>query len=282
MTPPSCFTRHPKLAFPDLAKVRARLTNGEVGRRLYDAVVGDDVAAAQHLLRDDPRLATTMVAQSPVADGDGDLLTFAVVACLPEMVAALLDAGLAPDGMQPGLALGFALLCDTPVMAELLLRAGASPDPQKRGGENVFATVASFGQRGAALMLLRHGLDLGWVDRFGRGHLETAVAMAQFEIAEDLMHAGASAWRVSMGGFMPAQAIAAALPHRDPVQEAARQRLAAALPHPALPWPPPAPPLVAAQVAQGRWPTEAMAEAGMMVTAGALADIRSRQDAWRQ
>jgi hypothetical protein len=245
MATPPCFSQRPGLNFPQADRVRPNLTHGEAGRRLYDAVVRGDREGAAAQLRADPQLAGLSVRYDERGDRpagqDGDLLTFAVAACDEDMLATLLQAGVPADGAAPGLALSFALLADTPTMAELLLKAGASPDPQKRGGVNLMREVAAAGQLGAAMMLVRHGLDQQWVDQFGRGHLETALDMDRFQIADVLAAAGAPLWRVSQGNHMPVHNLVEPRTPGDAAEDAAHARLIERARRGGKPWPPPPP-----------------------------------------
>ncbi|SOB86459.1 hypothetical protein SAMN06297144_1564 [Sphingomonas guangdongensis] len=245
MASPPCFSRKPDLNFPRAERVRPNLTHGEAGRRLYDALVAGDRAGVAAQLRADPRLANLQVRYDTRGDRpagqDGDLLTFAVTACDEAMLATLLDAGVPADGAAPGLALSFALLADAPTMAELLLRSGASPDPQKRGGVNLMREVAAAGQLGATMMLVRHGLDQQWVDRFGRGHLETALDMDRFQVADVLAAAGAPLWRMSQGNHMPVHNLVETPDPGDPAEAAAHARLIERARRGGRPWPPPPP-----------------------------------------
>lgn len=245
MATPPCFTRKPDLNFPRTERVRPNLTHGEAGRRLYDALMAGEREAVAAQLRADPRLADLQVRYDERGDRpagqDGDLLTFAVTACDEPMLATLLKTGVPADGAAPGLALSFALLADTPTMAELLLKAGASPDPQKKGGVNLMREVAAAGQLGAAMMLVRHGLDQQWVDRFGRGHLETALDMDRFQIADVLAAAGAPLWRVSQGNHMPVHNLVEPRTLGDAAEDAAHARLVERAKRGGRPWPPPPP-----------------------------------------
>lgn len=274
----ACFREKP-VVLPDPERVRPSLSTGEGGRALYDAVVAGDREGARALLRADPGLAATAVPEAtyPNANPDGqygDLLTFAVAACDPAMVATLLGAGLAPDGADPGQPLSVALLADDLAMAEMLLAAGASPDPQKGGGRNAFYVVGAFGDPEPVRLLIRHGLDLGWVDRFGRGHLDSAVSMEVFEVAEALIEAGDSPWEIADAGVMPVHGIMGPAILAQGAQAAAQDRLRALMPRPGLPWPPPDPATVRARVLSGEWPTPQMQAAGMTISPEALARTR--------
>ncbi|HEX8388322.1 MAG TPA: hypothetical protein VF636_04835 [Sphingomonas sp.] len=281
--PPQCFSKRAGYVFPTPERVRPHLSHGEAGRRLYDAVTDGDRDRAVAMLRADPALAGLAVEydrRGDRPDGQaGDLLAFAVTNCDPAMLAALLEAGVPPDGADPGRALGYAMLADDPGMAETLLRAGASPDPQKRGGANVFSDVAADGNLGGAMMLVRHGLDQRWVDRFGSGHLEAALRMERFAIAEELVKAGAPLWRVSLGGRMPVHALTDARILDDPSQDAARLRLIERAKATPLPWPPPPPADVLAKFVSGEWPSAAMRAAGLDASPEVVAMLRERAGA---
>jgi hypothetical protein len=278
--PPKCFSGRPDYLFPKPELVRPNLTHGEAGRRLYDALIDGDRTAVATMIAGDPRLAELTVNYDRRGDRpagqDGDLLTLAVTNCDGEMLAALLRAGVSPQGVERGRALSWALLADEPDMAELLLRAGASPDPQKSGGLDVFRDMAAAGQLGGAMMLVRHGLDLQWVDQFGSGHLETAMNMESFAIAEELVRAGAPLWRVSMGGYMPVHALFRQRVLADPGENVIFERMRAKARRPGLPWPPPPPNEVLVKVLAGEWPTPAMREAGMVVPPATLAMLQQR------
>lgn len=278
--PPKCFSKRPGHSFPKPELVRPNLTHGEAGRRLYDAVMDGDAEAVAVTLRADPRLVGLTVEYDRRGDRpegqDGDLLTLAVTNCDPAMLATLLRSGVAPDGVERGRAMTYAMLADEPDMAEQLFQAGASPDPQKQGGDNMLSNVAADGNLGGALMLIRHGLDMNWIDEFGSGHIETAVNMESFAVAEKLVQAGASLWRVSLGGFMPVHALFRPRILADPATDAAFERLRQKARRPGLPWPPPPREEVLRRVLAGEWPTPAMREAGMAVPPGTLAMLRQR------
>lgn len=279
--PPKCFSKRPGYTFPTPERVRPNLSHGEAGRRLYDAVMDGDRERAVSMLRADPALAALSVQYDRRGDRpdgqDGDLLTFAVTNCDDAMLAALLEAGVPPDGADRGRALNYAMLADEPTMAEMLLGAGASPDPQKEGGENLFSNVAADGNLGGAMMLARHGLDQRWVDQFGSGHLEAAMRMEQFAIAEELVKAGAPLWRVSLGGRMPVHALFEPRLIDDPSQDAARRRLIGQAQRSPLSWPPPPPGEVLAKFVSGEWPTAAMQAAGMSASPDVVAMLRERE-----
>lgn len=242
----SCFTtRH--VVLPDPLRVSARLSGGQAGRDLVAAIWSGDEEEVARRLRQDPRLATVRVEPDPALtsqpDGQyGDLLTFAVAGCDAGMVRALLDAGVPPDGGAPGSALALALLSDDPRLPELLLGRGASPDPQKIGGENLLSAVAAANHPGGAMMLIRHGLDVQWADRFGRTHLANALDLQSYAIGELLVKAGADLRRADRDGFTPAHALA-----REPLvglsdgDRDARARLMAMAQADGKGWPPPKP-----------------------------------------
>lgn len=245
--PAPCFTtRH--VVLPDENRVMGRLSGGQSGRELVAAIWKGDVADATRRLRADPRLATVAVQPDPELysqpDGQyGDLLTFAVARCDKAMVEALLDAGVPANGAEPGSALTLALLSDDPELPELLLSRGASPNPQKlQGGHDVFGSVAAANHVGGVAMLLRHGLDVKYADRFGRSYLDDAIAMNAYAIAEMLAKAGADLRHADRDGFTPAHGLA-----KPPVKaisaedSAARERLIARAKADGQPWPPPPP-----------------------------------------
>lgn len=281
----ACF-REKRVVLPDPARVRPHLNTGAAGQALYDAVVEGDDEGARALLRADPSLAATAV--PPVAypdstpDGQyGDLLTFAVASCDPGMVATLLGAGLSPDGALPGQALSLALLADDLAMAEVLLGAGASPDPQKRGGVNAFDSAAAFGDPEPIRLLLRHGLDLDWVDKFGRGHLDAATGFVAYQVAEALVLAGDNPWEVADSGGLPARSLSMGGQGLTRADTEALQRLGPLMRRPGLPWPPPDAATLRVKVASGEWPTPAMRAAGMVVSPEALArtrEVEARRD----
>lgn len=278
--PPKCFSKRPGHSFPKPELVRPNLTHGEAGRRLYDMVMDGDAEAVAATLRADPVLAGLTVGYDRSGDRpegqEGDLLTLAVTNCDPVMLATLLRSGVAPDGVERGRAMTYAMLADEPDMAEQLFQAGASPDPQKRGGQDLLTEVAADRNLGAAMMLVRHGLDLNWIDQFGRGHLESAVNMESFAVAEILVGAGAPLWRVSLGGFMPVHALFRPRILADPAADAAFERLRQKAHRPGLPWPPPPREEVLRRVLAGEWPTPAMRDAGMVASPGAVAMLRQR------
>lgn len=243
---PRCFsTRH--VVLPDHRLAASRLSGGQAGIDLAEAVWRGDADDARRRIVADPRLANVAVEPDPALtsqpDGQyGDLLTFAVARCDAAMVQTLLDAGVPPDGADRGAALSLALLSDDPVLPEALLAHGASPDPQKAGGENVFGTVAAANHAAGAMMLLRHGLDVRWADRFGRTHLDAALSMQVYAIAELLVKTGADLRHPDRDGFTPAHALAKpVLAPMSAADAAARDRLIALAKADGGTWPPPRP-----------------------------------------
>lgn len=287
MSPGSaCFTKR-RIILPDPAKAQAHATQGQAGRDIVAAILDGRTDDAVAMLRVDPKLAQTEIGYDPNRATErpqgqyGDLLTLAVSRCDLAQITRLLDAGLSPDGVQVGQPLTTALLADSPEMAELLLARGASPDPQKHGGAALFGEIASFGHVGAVMTLLRHGLDLGWQDQFGNGHLETAMDMEQFRIAALLIDKGANAWRVGGAGNMAVQALSKPLTIENADEDATRKRLAERLGRDALakglPWPPPDFATVRQKILAGAWPTPEMMKAGMPApSAITMADMRKR------
>jgi hypothetical protein len=277
-----CFTARPSVVRPDPRVTLAYLTNGAAGREVADAVIAGDTDAVCQMVTADPKLLSTEVGldgklQSAPPGQYGDLLVFAVCNCNADMVRTLLELGMPPDGLQKGEALTLALLSDTPDIADLLLRAGASPDPQKQGGKNVMHELSAFGAAGGVQTLLRHRLDLQYVDSIGNDHLDAALSMEQFAIAELLVNAGASLWRINEAGALSAWTL-----NKPPVLQPgkadleARQRLIARAQNAALPWPPPAPAEVRQMVLEKIWPTAQMEKAGMVLSVEAKADIETR------
>ncbi len=242
-----------------------------------------NVDTADAMLKTDPQLMQTQVLydkrmQSAPPGQYGDLLTLAVAACNPDMISMLINNGMPADGVLRGEALTLALLADSPDMAEILLRAGASPDPQKLGGKNILFEVTAFGAAGAVQTLLRYRLDTNWVDAKGNDHLDTALSMQQYEIAEHLIKSGAKLWRVNSGGALSAwQLNQPAIMELSRENEAARERLLtmakAQSSQMAMDWPPPAPDKVRPLIIAKTWPTAAMAKHGMVISKEALADI---------
>jgi hypothetical protein len=276
------FTTRPSVVLPDPRLALGYLTNGAAGRDVADAVISGDADAVRRMVAADPKLLSTEVEfdrrlQFAPAGQYGDLLSFAAANCNADMVLTLLELGMPPDGVQKGEALTLALLSDTPVIADLLLRAGASPDPQKQGGKNVLHELSAFGAEGGVQTLLRHLLDVHYVDSFGNDHLDTALSMEQYMIAELLVNAGAFLWRINGAGALSAWTL-----NKPPVLQPgkadleARQRLIARAQNAVFPWPPPAPIEVRSMLLAKIWPTAQMEKAGMILSAEAKTDIETR------
>jgi hypothetical protein len=278
----SCFTIRPSVVLPDQRLALAHLSSGAAGRALADAVFAGDADAVRQAIAADPKLLSAEVGFDPKMQSAppgqyGDLLTFAVANCDADMVRTLLDLGMPPDGVQKGEALTLALLADTPDIADLLLSAGANPDPQKIGGKNVMHELIAFGAAGGVQTLIRHRADPHYVDSFGNDHLDTALSMEQYAIAELLVKAGAALWRINGAGALSAWTL-----NKPPVLEPgkadadARLRLIGMAQSNGLPWPPPDPVTVRKMVLAKAWPTAEMQKAGMVLSAEAQADIEKR------
>lgn len=279
---PSCFSKRPSVVVPDKRAVLTNLSTGEAGRQLVDAIWAGELDRAEALLRGDPRLLQSEVRFDPAMQSAppgqyGDLLTFAVARCNIDIMAMLLENGMPPDGIQRGEALILALLSDSPDMADLLLRAGASPDPQKHGGKNLVYEISAFGAEGAIQTLIRHRLDTQWVDKFGNDHLDTALSMEQYRIAEHLVKAGAKLWRVNAAGTLSAWTL-----NKPPVLQtdkeslAARDRLLLEARKNAPSWPPPDPATVRQLVRSGEWTGQKLRNGPITMSAESLRDIQTR------
>jgi ankyrin repeat protein len=281
-----CFTQR-TVVIPDRELVLANVNNGQAGRDIAAAVFDGKIEDVTTMIKRDNRLFTTeaiydKAKASERPDGQyGDLLTFAISRCDLAMEQHLLDLGMPVNGTQIGSALTVALLADKPEMAELLLQRGASPDPQKLGGENTFQEISSFNQIGGVMMLLRHGLDVNWEDKFGDNHLQTALGMENYRIAELLIEKGSNLWRISGGGALAAQYFKRPMIIENSDDNQARLRLLekaeADAKAKSFPWPPPDLKTVRKMVLQGKWPTKEMLAAGVPpVSPIVLADMRAR------
>lgn len=282
----TCFTQR-IVVLPDRELVLSHVDNGQGGKEIADAVLSgraDDVTA---LATKDKRLLMTQVGFDPARSTErpqgqyGDLLTLAVSRCDLAMMQHLLDLGVPVNGVQIGSALSLALLSDKPELAELLLSRGASPDPQKLGGQNAMKDVSAFQHVGGAMMLLRHGLDLGWEDELGFTHLQDAIMMQQYRIAELLIKQGASPWRIGPGGSIPAQYFTRPMILKKEADDEARKRLLAQVEREAaakgFPWPLPDFRTVSQKVLSGAWPTPQMRAAGVPpVSSAVMTDLRQR------
>jgi hypothetical protein len=267
---------------PDPLKVYPNLSTGAAGRALVEAIFAGKIDDARALLKQDKRLLDIYVRFDPRMDGApvgqyGDVLTFAVASCNPDMLHMLLENGAAPDGVQRGQALTLALLADTPDMAEILLNAGASADPQKQGGAEAMREQFAFGHIGGVMTLLRYGADVHGVDQFGNDLLSVALSMEQYVSAELLVENGANLWRITGAGSINARVL-----HKAPVlalskeEASARARLLTRAKNAGFSWPPADPVLVREMVLAKKWPTADMEKAGMRISAEALRDIHTR------
>jgi hypothetical protein len=283
-----CFTARPSVIRPDERIALANLNTGASGRALAEAVFEGDLDLVRQLVSADPKLLSTQVTfdkkmQSAPPGQYGDLLAFAVSRCNGDMATLLLELGMPADGVQRGEALALALLSDSPDIAEMLLNNGASPDPQKTGGKNVMYELIAFGATGGVQTLLRHKADMQYVDSFGNDHLDTALSMEQFAIAEHLVKGGAHMWRINGAGALSAWTLTkppVLEPSRDDI--AARERLITAAKSGAPTWPAPDPLTVRQMVLAKTWPTPEMQSAGMVLSKEAKADIESRFGETRQ
>ncbi len=282
----NCYTKR-KVIIPDASLVRTNISHGQSGRDIADAIISGDKVRAIAILQADPKVAGAQVMFDPARSTErpqgqyGDILSLAVSRCDLSMVGELLSAGLSAEGVQKGEALTLALLADSPEMGELLLRAGASVDPQKNGGKNVMHEVTAFGHVGAAMMLLRYGLDIGWEDEFGDGHLQTAVDMEQYRIAELLIEKGAKPFRIGGAGNMAAQSFDRPLIIANADNDAARQRLLLRAKTmweaTGYQWPLPPVAEVRERILSGAWPNTPMKAIGMLPpTPTALASMKKR------
>jgi hypothetical protein len=281
-----CFTER-TVVIPDRELVLANVNNGQAGRDLAAAVFDGKIDDVMAMIKRDSRLFTTEAVYDKNKFSErpkgqyGDLLTFAVSRCDLAMEKHLLDLGMPVNGVKVGDALTLALLADGPEMAELLLQRGASPDPQKLGGENAMTEITSFNHVGGVMMLLRHGLDVNWEDQFGDNHLQSALAMENYRIAELLIEKGSNPWRIGGGGALPAQYFTRPMVIENSLDNEARLRLLAKAETDAslkgFPWPPPNLKTVRKMVLMGKWPTKEMLAAGVPpVSPIVMAHMRER------
>ncbi len=281
-----CFTKRDVVVpRPDL--VLPNVSNGQAGRDIAAAVFEGKIDDVIAMIKRDSRLLTTTTGYDKSKNSErptgqyGDLLTFAVSRCDLAMEKHLLDLGMPVNGTDIGGALTLALLADTPEMAELLLQRGASADPQKLGGQNAMNDITAFQQVGGVMMLLRHGLDVNWEDQFGYTHLQTALGMGQYRIAELLIEKGSNMWRIGTAGALPAQYFARPLILDNPVENEARLRLLTKAKADAemkgFSWPPPDVKTVRKMVLLGKWPTKEMLAAGVPpISPTVMAHMRER------
>lgn len=272
---PACFTRS-QPTLPSTEKIRPFLSNGESGRQIYDAVIAGDVDDVGRLVRAEPRLLSTHRVLAPgerPSNGNfGGLLSFAVARCDPQMIGALLELGIDPDGVPPGTPLVYAALADDPVMAMMLLQAGASPDAHAPSAATPLREVLYFERADAVRLLAQAGADVNRADQVGGTPLEAALMFGDYASAEELMRAGANPWQVANKGHLPAAMLQA--PAADPQHEAIRLRLLGSARQLAPHWPPPGEQEIVQKFANGAWPTPAMRDAGFVATPPALASIR--------
>lgn len=281
-----CFTKR-DVVVPKPELVLPNVSNGQAGRDIAAAVFDGKIDIVSAMIKRDNRLFTTTTGYDKTKNSErpkgqyGDLLTFAVSRCDLAMEKHLLDLGMPVNGADIGGALTLALLADTPEMAELLLQRGASPDPQKLGGQNAMNDITAFQQVGGVMMLLRHGLDLNWENQFGDTHLQGALGMEQYRIAELLIEKGSNMWRIGGAGALPAQYFARPLILDNPVENEARLRLLTKAESEAkikgFSWPLPDFKTVRKMVLIGKWPTKEMLASGVPpVSSVVMADMRER------
>lgn len=271
-----CFKRFAP-SLPTRDKVRARLSNGETGRAIYDAVAKGDRAAVERLARSDPRLLNTHAVlpdgEAPYDGNSGDLLTFAIAACDPGMVGLLLELGAAPDGQMPGQPLTLALLADDLIMAQMLLQAGAKPDAHGPLNQRPMSEALQFRNLEAVALLLRSGANPNGTDAFGATPLQNALLYGDYAGAKVLMQNGANPWQVGSKGELPARTLAQ--PVQDRANEAIRQQLEQMARKRDLPWPPPSLLETQDRFASGQWPTHDMRAAGFIASEPALRSIQA-------
>lgn len=272
---PACFSRSQPV-LPAAEKIRPFLTNGESGKRVYDAVVSGDIEEVGKLVRADPLLLSThrVLGQNERASNGntGGLLSFAVARCDPQMVGALLELGIDPDGTPLGTAMTYAALADDPVMATMLLQAGASPDAHAEGATTPLREVLYFERADAVRLLANAGADVNRADAVGGTPLEAALTFGDYRSAEVLMQAGANPWQVANQGRLPAAMLMQ--PAKKSEDEPLREKLLAMARERSNIWPPPGEAEIVRQFANGAWPTEPMRKAGFVATPSALASIR--------
>ena len=271
----TCFTRY-RVSLPTAAKVLPNLTNGEAGRRLYDAISAGDVGKVTQIVGADRRLLTTHTrlpaGESPYDGNTGDVLSFAIARCDVGMLATLLDLGADANGQRAGEPLTLALLADDLTMAELLFQAGARPDAHGHDAQSAMAQMLAFGKLDAIALLLRRQADPNAAAFFGATPLQDALTFGNYAAAEMLMQAGANPWQVGSKGDLPARQLLA--PAGDRANETIRQRLVAKARHPNLPWPPPEMAEVQTRFVSAQWPTAEMKAAGFVASEGAMRSMR--------
>lgn len=265
-TPP-CFSQTNAVP-PTFEKVRPNLSNGEAGRRIAEAVFAGDLAAVERMVQADRRLLQTRAVRlegAPHRAGaQGDLLSFAIGSCNPEMVGLLLELGANPNGLFDGEALSLALLANDLVMAEMLFQAGAAPDGPNRSGLPVYDQLM-FAKHDGLLLALRRGADPNLAEEFGSTPLDTALGIGDWQAARILMENGANPWQAANKGTLPATLLHTQRAP-DAASEAIRRELAEKARRPGLPWPPPSVRETQDKIHSGEWPTPEMERAGFVVT----------------
>ncbi|WP_379553665.1 ankyrin repeat domain-containing protein [Qipengyuania sp. DGS5-3] len=256
--------------------MRPFLSNGEGGKRIYDAVLAGDVDEVGAMVARNPRLlATSRVLQQGERASDGNtggLLSFAIANCDARMLGALLELGADPDGIPAGTPLTYALLADEPLMATMLLQAGAAPDAHEPGSNTPLREVLYFERADAVSLLARAGANVNHSDAVGGTPLEAAISFGDYASAEILMIAGANPWQVANKGALPATMLTT--PAKDASQDPLREKLLASAKAKAPIWPPPSQAEVQRQFASGAWPNSEMTAAGMVASPAALTSIR--------
>jgi hypothetical protein len=138
-------------------------------------------------------------------DGEHNIITAALDAQKPHMVATLLAMGADPNGgKSPGtssLHMGAYRMFDDAIDA--LLAAGANPNALERGGMTPLLTAAMVGNAHAARALLAHGAQLECADDRGQTPMNWAVRNDRLEVYEVLRQAGASMDAVDTAGDTP-------------------------------------------------------------------------------
>lgn len=264
---PPCFSES-RAVPPTWDKVRPNLNNGEAGRRMAEAVFAGDLATVEQLARQDTRLLSTAAVRpegAPHRAGtQGNLLTFAVGSCNPEMLGLLLELGVDPNGAFGGDTLALALVTNDLVPAEMLFQAGAAPDGPDGSGKPVFETLM-FKKHDGLLLALRRGANPNLAQEFGSTPLDDALGIGDWQAAKILVENGANPWQAANKGALPASLFY----HQgtnDPASEAIRLELVEKAKRPGLPWPPPTVRETQDKIASGEWPTPAMEQAGFVVT----------------
>jgi uncharacterized protein len=241
----SCFA--PDAVLPKRAAVVADPALGQSARALAEALFDRDLDAAGRLLAADPALAKVRIGERHA------MLTVALATCEPRAVELLLARGAPTDPTGDGGTLQLAMMANDPAMPLALLRAGADPTPAG-APLAVFRTATALGSRGGIRLLLDHKADPNVRDRVGGSPLQTALDMERFAIAELLIDRGADPWAIDVTGGNLATAVTGRVVTSNAEDDAARRRLAAALPRMGWPAPPPAPAEVRRLALDGAWP----------------------------